>query len=224
LQVLTGKKPSITLLPLPAAFDFWPLKNEAVTSLIEEKDGGFWIGTIKGLVHLFPDGNYYVYNEKDGLPSSMITTLYRDTENNLWIGTALGLAKWVSKNNVVFYNAEHKEFRNDVYSIFPLSKNNLILSTDHGLQHLALDTKQFGDVKNMDQSYPVAINGSFPFTVHSGDHLGIFDTMRNMVAPIRKLDTVLTGITFTGKHPDGTIFLGTYSGLFAVNKTRVKKF
>jgi ligand-binding sensor domain-containing protein len=118
---------------MPSEFNFAPLTNVAVTSMIEEEDGSFWIGTMKGLVRLFPRGASYVYNEKDGLPSAMIYALYVDKEKSLWIGTSIGLAKWVAKNNVVFYNTETKVFKNDVSHILLLIKRRsfLKLTTDY---------------------------------------------------------------------------------------------
>ena len=108
---MSQKDHAVSLGSLTDEFNFYPLTTAQVTSMFEEEDGSFWIGTMKGLVHLHPGGYYEVYNEKDGLPSAIINTLYRDNEKNLWIGTALGLAKWVSKNNVVFYNTENQEFK-----------------------------------------------------------------------------------------------------------------
>src|SRR5687767_14058985 len=73
VRVTTGKNLSIDYVALPAQFNIGPLKSRLVTSMIEEKDGSYWVGTMKGLVHLLPDGNFQVYNEKDGLPSANIT-------------------------------------------------------------------------------------------------------------------------------------------------------
>lgn len=221
IEIDPTKERSVSLNTLPGEFNFPPLNNAPVTSMVEEKDGGFWIGTLKGLVRLFPDGNYYVYNEKDGLPASMINTLYRDKENNLWIGTALGLAKWVSKNSVVFYNTEHKEFKNDINWLFPVKDNQFLLTTEHGLQHFYGDSKLFRDIKVDLKSYPIPIQGS-PFLVYSAGSIGIIDSTKNAIKPLKKLDTSVTGANFISQHPDGTIFVGTFNGVYALRQTAVK--
>src|SRR5678815_4418692 len=115
----------------------------------------------KGLVHLFADGSYQVYNEKDGLPSSVVNTLYFDRENNLWIGTSLGLAKWVFKNNVIFFNTEKGQFKNDIIQLLPGRK--IILKSQHGLQQFYYETKQFKDIKITTPGSYIPITGASSF-------------------------------------------------------------
>ena len=207
---------------MPSEFNFAPLTNVAVTSMIEEEDGSFWIGTMKGLVRLFPRGASYVYNEKDGLPSAMIYALYVDKEKSLWIGTSIGLAKWVAKNNVVFYNTETKVFKNDVSHITPSDKKKIILKTDHGLQLFSFNTNEFKDINHTNIYYtPVA--GTSPLLVHYQDTIGIMDSAKSLVFLKEKLNMAVVNVTFASQHPNGTIFLGTLDGLFAIEKQVVKK-
>ena len=222
LQIVQGNKPSILFLPLPAEFDFWPLTNAPVTSMIEEEDGSFWIGTIKGLVKIFPGGSTYIYNEKDGLPSSMINTLYFDKEKNLWVGTSLGLAKWVSENNVVFYNTDNKDFRSDVFAAFPYDNRKVLLKTAHGLQYFYLDKKEFKNIKATADFYSPIAGNSLPL-IHYGNQLGIIDTAKNSIISFQKLDTTITGSLFSQIYSNGTIFLGTFSGVYAIERSSVKK-
>jgi ligand-binding sensor domain-containing protein len=223
LQVSVGDKPAISFTPLPTEFNISPLNNSPVTSLVEEQDGSFWIGTQKGLVRLFPGGNFHVYNEREGLPSAAINALYRDRENNLWIGTALGLAKWVSKNNVVFYNTPYNAFKNDVFGAYVLDEKRILFNTEHGLQQFHLDTKEFKDLEGAGSDYPVPIAGSSPLLIHYGNKLGMVDPSKNRIVPYETLDTVMSGLSTTAQRTDGTIFLGTFGGLFAVkNKVTTK--
>jgi ligand-binding sensor domain-containing protein/two-component sensor histidine kinase len=223
LEFRPGKDPFLTFAPLPQPFNSSSssLINSAVISMIEEEDGSFWIGTIKGLVRIFPDGNSYVYNEKDGLPSAIIYTLYIDREENLWIGTSLGLAKWTSKNNVVFYNTENKEFRNDVSYLLP-DKGKIVLKTDHGLQHFDFATKEFRNV-NKSTAACIPVKGTSPLLVHYKDRIGILDSAKNIIIPLKKLDTTITDVFFASSDANGTIFLGTLKGLFAIQNTSVKQ-
>lgn len=222
LQILPGNKPSILFLPLPSGFNFPLLTNGSVTSMIEEEDGSFWIGTMKGLVKIFPGGGSYVYNEKDGLPSSMINTLYFDKEKNLWIGTSLGLAKWVSENNVVFYNTDNKDFKGDVTAAFPYDSRKVLLKTGHGLQYFYLDTKEFRDIKGTKGFY-FPVTGNLPPLIHYENEVGIIGSASNPIIPIQKLDTTITGVLFSEKHSNGTIFLGGFGGVYAIEKSNVKK-
>src|SRR6185436_21194115 len=162
LEITFGKNPSIAFARLPIQFHLPQLISTQVTSMLEESDGSFWIGTFKGLIYLKPDGNYQVYTEKEGLSSAIINTLFKDKENNMWIGTALGLAKWVSKNNVLFYNAEQNDFKNDVNSIYRLNDNNIIISTQHGLQNFTISTRQFKDLVNEKNVHYTPVIGTVP--------------------------------------------------------------
>jgi ligand-binding sensor domain-containing protein/two-component sensor histidine kinase len=213
-----------TYEPLPPSFNFAPINHAQVFCLVEAKDGGFWIGTSKGLVHLFADGSYQVYNEKDGLPSSVISTLYFDRENNLWIGTSLGLAKWVSKNNVIFFNTERKQFKNDVSSIQLLPGKKTILGTQHGLQLFNYETKEFREVKTTTPGVYIPIAGTWPLLLfNNGNTICVFDKGRNAVRPIQILQSTVNLVNNACSHPSGTIFLGSIDGLFVVQNSSVKK-
>jgi len=222
LKIIPEKK-HLSIAPLPPKFNFFPLTNAQVISMVEEKDGSFWIGTMKGLVRLFPNGSFQVYNEKDGLPSAIIYTLYHDKENNLWIGTALGLAKWVAKNNVVFYNTENKDFKNDVSSISLSETKNIILRTGHGLQSLDVYTKEFKNITAAANTNYVPISGTSPMLVYYTGTIGMLDSARNKIIPVEKLDSALQGVISSAKHSNGTIFMGTFDGLFAIKRSRIKK-
>jgi ligand-binding sensor domain-containing protein/two-component sensor histidine kinase len=223
IKYTTGKFPKLSLVPVPAIYNISPLNDASITSMIEEKDGSFWIGTLKGLVRLFPDGNFHVYNEKDGLPSARIQSLYLDKEKNVWIGTTLGLAKWVSQNNVIFYNTESQDFRNDVVTISNLSDQKIILKTDKGLQDFNFNTREFKNIIVPGNHDPVPISGTSPLLVYYADWIGILDHEKNRVVPFTKSDTAITGVTSTLMNHEGTVFLGSFSGLYAIYKKSVKK-
>jgi ligand-binding sensor domain-containing protein len=224
VTIQTAKEAALSFGKLPTEFDFEPLKTAGVTSMIEEQDGSFWIATLKGLVHLFPDGNFQVYNEKDGLPSARIQSLYLDKEKNLWIGTMLGLAKWVSRNNVVFFNTETQDFRNDVVAISSLVDQEIILRTDHGLQNFNFVTREFKNIEVPDNYRdPVPIAGTSPLLIHYDNRIGMLNNETNTVIPYSKVDTPMAGIISSVRHPQGTIFSGTFGGLYAINKSSVKK-
>ena len=208
--------------PLPPVFNFVPLNQTDVYSMVEEKEGGFWFGTSKGLIHLFADGSYQVYNEKDGLPSSSVTALFFDSENNLWIGTSLGLAKWVSKNNVIFFNTEKKQFKNDINSIQLLPDKKIILSSQHGLQQFNFATKQFSDVE-AGSGACVPIPGTWPLLFIRNDTLCIFDEERNRATKLKKIGKGIANVSNACIHSSGAIFLGSFNGLYALQNSSVKK-
>ncbi|QDO86754.1 EAL domain-containing protein [Shewanella psychropiezotolerans] len=69
------------------------LSQSTVTSLVEDKDGYVWIGTLNGLNRF--DGkdfkHYFADDSYSGLPSSFIRSLLIDNKGNLLVGTDKGL-------------------------------------------------------------------------------------------------------------------------------------
>src|SRR5688572_251966 len=223
LEFNPRKKSPLSLATLPRMFDFSPLNNPEVTSMLEDKDGSFWIGTSKGLVHIFPGGDYQVYEEKDGLPSAHIHSIHQDRENNLWIGTTLGLAKWVSKNNVTFYNSEHNNFKADVYGLYVLPEKKIIVNTLHGLQQFDFATKDFKEPIPVTGHSYLPVTGTYPLLVYSSTGIGVLDEKKNTIRNITKLDSHLVKLFVAYAHPSGTILLVSQKGLYAFRNSGINK-
>lgn len=217
------KDQSLAYEQLPTTFNFAPINGAEVFSMVEEKDGGFWLGTGKGLIHLFPDGSYQLYNEKDGLPSSTIYSLFFDRENNLWIGTSLGLAKWVSNNNVIFFNTEKKQFKNDINTIQLLPDKKIVLSSQHGLQQFNYETKEFKDVEGTGPGVCIPIADTWPLLLIRNNSICVFDEDRNTIRELKKLGSSIPIISNACVHSSGAVFLGSFYGLFVVQNSVTKK-
>lgn len=72
------------------------ISNSDVTSISENKDGTFWIGTHMGLNFFDPKNEHFKRyfskpNDKNSLSSSTIKFLLNDKEGRTWIATTLGL-------------------------------------------------------------------------------------------------------------------------------------
>jgi signal transduction histidine kinase/ligand-binding sensor domain-containing protein len=80
------------------------LSNDGVTSILVDRSGTIWVGTLGGLNRLDPaTGRFTVYLERDGLPSSDINGIVEDISGNLWITTRYGLSHF-SRRSKSFYN------------------------------------------------------------------------------------------------------------------------
>jgi ligand-binding sensor domain-containing protein/signal transduction histidine kinase len=69
------------------------LIQSQATSLVQDKYGHLWIGTLGGLSRY--DGKTLTnYSVRDGLSDNTINTLATDNKGNIWIGTPVGISKF----------------------------------------------------------------------------------------------------------------------------------
>jgi len=71
-----------------------PARNATGILLLQDRDGGVWIGTASaGVVHLH-QGRADVFSQVDGLSGDLVTSLFEDREGNVWVGTLGGLDRF----------------------------------------------------------------------------------------------------------------------------------
>ena len=64
------------------------------TRLLVDRDGGFWIGTLRdGLIHVH-SGRVDRFGTADGLAGDSVDALFEDREGNIWVGTTQGLERF----------------------------------------------------------------------------------------------------------------------------------
>jgi signal transduction histidine kinase/ligand-binding sensor domain-containing protein len=61
--------------------------------LLADRDGGVWIGTQVGLVHVH-DGQADLFTRADGLSGDYVEALFEDREGNVWVATNEGLDRF----------------------------------------------------------------------------------------------------------------------------------
>ena len=83
---------AVDLSGSPYIVDSWNnedgLPDGEVISVIQARDGYFWLGTLHGLVRF--DGSHFAIFDENNLPglgSDRIVRLFEDSHTNLWIGT-----------------------------------------------------------------------------------------------------------------------------------------
>ena len=103
------------------------LSNGSVTSIIQERDGFFWIGTKNGL-NRYDGSEFKVYTKSNSrLCSNDITDLIIDNQNRLWVATLGGLN---------LYNVQL-----DAFEVFKYEPGNVNSISSNIIQSLYQDSK-----------------------------------------------------------------------------------
>ena len=84
-QLVAGKIRDYTLPAIVGKFT--PLR------LFRSSDGGLWIGTIRGLLHLYK-GRIDLFSAADGLSGDLVTSILEDREGSVWVSTSTGLDRF----------------------------------------------------------------------------------------------------------------------------------
>ncbi len=142
--------------------------NEIYT-LIEDKDGIIWIGTINGLNRFDRKTKLFKQYTKALLPPQRISnnsvlSLYEDSKGIIWVGTESGLNRFDKQLEEFTYYTQKDGFSNDyIYSILEDKSNNLWLSTNHGLTRFTPTNVEVVNYDIVDglQSYEFNFGASF---------------------------------------------------------------
>ena len=105
------------------------------TALCAAADGGLWIGTKHGLLHL-RNGRLRTYTTRDGLLSLDVRSLCADRQGSLWVGTPLGLNRLV-EGAFRSYGREDGLADTDIGPLLEDREGSLWVATDTGLSHFA---------------------------------------------------------------------------------------
>ncbi|MFN0214739.1 MAG: ATP-binding protein, partial [Saprospiraceae bacterium] len=98
------------------------LPADIVYHAFMDEDASLWLGTNKGLFHLFPNGDgsaskpyYRQYDRADGLSNNVIYAVYPDNSGNLWLSSDYGIMRFDKRSGRVISFLEedgacHNEF------------------------------------------------------------------------------------------------------------------
>ncbi len=76
------------------------LPSKVVTSILEDRRGGLWVATDRGLFHRTADRRTRVLDARSGLPDSYVYWVGEDREGYVWAGTNRGAARIAPSGDV----------------------------------------------------------------------------------------------------------------------------
>jgi ligand-binding sensor domain-containing protein len=121
-----------------------PLPPEAqIADVLEDPQGGLWIGTSEGIYVLAESGVVRTFAQKDGLPRDWVNTLLLDSKGRIWAATrgGLGLIKqrvdggWSVEKS---YTDKSGLAGNEAIALAESSDGTLWVGTDWGISRLTL--------------------------------------------------------------------------------------
>ncbi|WP_367227195.1 EAL domain-containing protein [Shewanella sp.] len=124
------------------------MSQSTVTSLVEDKDGYVWIGTLNGLNRF--DGkefkHYFADDRYSGLPSSFIRSLLIDNSGNLLVGTDKGLV--ILDRTVDKFVPISKELTSKKLPIWSLNifENDIIIGTNNKVININKDNYSINSI------------------------------------------------------------------------------
>lgn len=105
------------------------LSSDAVESLLEDRDGNIWVGTMLGLHSLTP---------QDLMPlasGALVRAILPEPDGSVWVGTASGLMQFRQDGGA--WRGRVAGPRLDIRSLFRDARGRAWANTDHGLRLLA---------------------------------------------------------------------------------------
>ncbi|MEZ5070119.1 MAG: two-component regulator propeller domain-containing protein [Bacteroidales bacterium] len=122
------------------------LANQAIQTMMEDKDGTLWIGSMQGLHRLDPHSKEIKsYTTRDGLPGNVVGAIAKDHSDHLWISTNYGIAR-MHKDSARFIN--YYSFDGLQGNEF-IARSSLVDQTGH---------VYFGGINGITHFNPLAIN------------------------------------------------------------------
>ena len=119
--------------------------NNEISSLLVDRHGVVWVGTLGSGVARYEDGELTTLRKTDGLVSDAITSLYEDTEGSLWVGTQNGLSQ-ITDVKFPIYSAREGLPSSSVVSVSSKRTGGLWITTEKGLT--SFDGRKVTDFAN----------------------------------------------------------------------------
>ncbi len=209
------------------------LSNNAIKTMIQDKTGFMWFGSINGL-NRFDGKEMVVFNNhqsnKSSISNDYINCLKQDATQNLWIGTAKGINKY-DPSTGTFQNFnnnpdQHKVFNTDFVFSLEISKSGVIwLGTrfsglfrydnlTNSYEHINLDT-------NSAPNIITSILEDNHQDIWVGTQNGLFKIKQKNKTIIKREKLLNVSVNVIYQDKEENLWVGTTNGLFKLPKSEI---
>jgi ligand-binding sensor domain-containing protein/signal transduction histidine kinase/DNA-binding response OmpR family regulator len=121
------------------------LKNNAVTAILEDRNGRLWVGTLGGGISILSNTAETKIESGTIAPFVSVTSLFEDTDGSIWIGTYYGVQIYnPSLKTFTYFTPDNSDIAGPINCISKDSENNIWVGTrTKGLQLFDRVTKRF---------------------------------------------------------------------------------
>jgi ligand-binding sensor domain-containing protein/two-component sensor histidine kinase len=128
-----------------------------VRSIVQDRDGALWIGTIGDGLFRFKDGRFTSAATREGLISNELQALFADAQGDIWLGTNGGGLAQLKRGRFTTYTTDDGLPDNIIHAIYEDRDGGVWVGADEGLARFK-DGK-FTVVTRPDGLSPRHVNG-----------------------------------------------------------------
>lgn len=192
------------------------LDSTSIESLLTDRDGGLWIGTVAALHRQLPDGRLETVQDQDIVHHPWVQSLYEDRSGNIWLGTHIaglyriwnGWTRRVSRRDGVTDSL--------VWSVTRSPHGELVLGTNSDVEIFDGQTTRTlipGSALSNPSAYELAWDHRGRLWVGTRAGINVFDQARKVTpAALELLDR--WQINTINEVADDVFWIGTSGGLY----------
>lgn len=205
---------------------FAPLATSDIRSMLRDRSGNLWIGTINALYRRYPEGRLESVSAKELPPNPWIDSMYMDRDGNLWLGSRTQSLYRVSNSWTTRYGAASGFDDPFIWSIAANPDGGLDIGTNSGLS-LLRDGHATTLVAGADLPNPAVYDlyrdsaGRLWIGTRGGvavlNHGALEEPA--VLAPLRPWQ-----VSDIIEYPTGTVWLGTHGGLFRFQDGKLDRY
>jgi ligand-binding sensor domain-containing protein/serine phosphatase RsbU (regulator of sigma subunit) len=192
----------------------------AVSALLQAKNGSIYIGTSKGLA-VFTDNLVKNYTVKDWKENSDVTALAELSDGTLLIGTSFGVLKFDGENfNRIENNSSIKGF-NYIYDILIDNKNEIWLATKAGLAKIKNSEILDFNIEGLPKTFIYQISQDRQNTYWLGSDVGLYKYDGNKVVHFSEQEGFHAKYVYNFvMDSKKTLWIGTNSGIYRYGRNK----